>query len=138
VRSTFREDAISAITSSYGYAVSLDENEPVSADFAEFPADLVIRPKPAAGEGAKAGAVYFVNTNDKLNEALLLQMEAASMKRDDFQVIALIEEPEMRQIGRRKFQRAQNRNLAMPIFRGDEDAALSFIGRHLGLSREAA
>ncbi|MGP0058731.1 MAG: DUF1828 domain-containing protein [Beijerinckiaceae bacterium] len=133
VRSTFREDATESIKRSFGTVANLNEDEAIDRDFSEFPADLVIRPKPTQAD-AKAGAVYFINTNDKLNEALLLQIEAVVLKRDDdFVVIALIEDPEMKVLSRKKFQRAQNRSLTMPIFRGDEDAAMSMIGRRLNL-----
>lgn len=59
-------------------------------------------------------------------------------KRMDFSVIALIEEPDMRLISRRKFQRAQNRDISMPIFRGDEEAALDAIERKLAIRHGAA
>src|SRR5208283_2913063 len=81
VRSTFREDAIEAITKSFGPVANLNEEAVVDREFSEFPADLVIRPKIAEGI---PGAVYFVNTNDKLNEALLLQTEAQLHNRQDF------------------------------------------------------
>jgi hypothetical protein len=85
----------------------------------------------AAAPSAIPGAIYFVNTNDKLNEALLLQTDALRLQRTDFEVVALLEEPDLKMISRRRFQRAQNRSLAMPIFRGDEDAAMTMIGRKL-------
>lgn len=137
VRSTFREDAIEAITKSFAAIANLDEEAALDREFAEFPADLLIRPKSQLS-GSKSGAVYFVNTNDKLNEALLLQTEAQLLHRDDLAVIALVEEPDMKLLSRKKFQRAQNRSLAMPIFRGDEEAAMKMIGRRLNLSTQAA
>jgi hypothetical protein len=130
VRSTFREDAAAAIHAQFDPVANIVEGEAINKEFAEFPADLVIRPSNAAS-GAVPGAIYLVNNNDKLNEALLLQMDAQLKKRTNFEVIALIEEPEMKMISRRKFQRAQNRALPMPIFRGDEDAAITMIGRKL-------
>jgi hypothetical protein len=45
----------------------------------------------------------------------------------------LIEDAEMSQIGRSKFQRAQNRNVIMPIFRGDEDASMNMMGGRIGV-----
>ena len=52
----------------------------------------------------------------------------------DFKVIALVEEPEMKNISGKKFQRAQNRSVIMPIFRGDEEASVLRIGRTLRLA----
>ena len=134
VRSTFREDAMRAIVERFGAVASIEEDISVNRDFADFPSDAVVSPKRAG----KKGAIYFVNTNEKLSEALLLQQEAKLKGRKDFSVIALIEEPEMRLISRRKFQRAQNRDLAMPIFRGDEEEALGQIQRKLELNGRAA
>jgi hypothetical protein len=134
VRSTFREDATREIEARFGPIANFAEDEPVNSRFSDFPADLVIRPLETAPAGARSGAVYFVNTSDKLNEALLLQYEAEKLRRDDFEIIALIEDPAMRTISHRKFQRAQNRSLAMPIFRGDEEGAISMIERKLNLA----
>lgn len=137
VRSTFRDDAISAIEKRFSSSASFDQDVPVEKEFSEFPADLVIRPKPNATQ-AIPGAVYFVSTNDKLNEALLLQTEAQVLKRGpNFGVVALIEEPEMKLISRKRFQRAQNRLLTMPIFRGDERAAMEVIAQKLHFDRAA-
>lgn len=130
VRSTFREDALAAMSGAFGESVEISENSIVDKQLAEFPVDVVVKPLLS---GAKLGAVYFVNSNDKINEALLLQMEAESLGRSDFSVIALVEEPEMRHLNKKKFQRAQNRSLTMPIFRGDEGAAMKMIARELGL-----
>lgn len=133
VRSTFREDAVAALTKRFGALATLNENEPVSSEFSEYPADLVIRPR-AAAQGA-AAAVYFVSSNDKLNEALLLQMEKSQPLHAgaEFKVVALIEEPELKLISKKKFQRAQNRNVLMPIFRGDEAAAVEMIAKSIAL-----
>ncbi|WP_366656830.1 DUF1828 domain-containing protein [Fodinicurvata sp. EGI_FJ10296] len=130
VRSTFREDAVSALEQKYGQMARFDENEPIDPNLSEFPADLVIRPLESS---ARTGALYFVTSNEKLNEALLLKMESEQLGRKDFSIIALIEDSEMRMLSGKKFQRAQNRSLSMPIFRGDEDAAVARIGRDLAL-----
>lgn len=132
VRSTFRDDAIASIRSTFEGVAFMEEDVAVSAEFSEFPADLVIRPHSHL-HGERNGAVYFVSTDAKLNEALLLKMEAERQGRSDFGVVALIEDPSMKQISRRKFQRSQNRSLSMPIYRGDEVEAMRRIGRELNL-----
>ena len=131
VRSTFREDASAALMQFFDTAAALDENQAVAEGFSEFPADMVIRPGEKCG---RTGAVYFVNSNDKLNEALLLKMEAERLCRSDLVSIALIENADLRGISRKKFQRAQNRSLPMPIFRGDENAAIRRIEMELALA----
>lgn len=113
---------------------SIEEDTAVHQDFADLPSDAVLKPK----QKGRAGAVYFVSSNEKLGEAMPLQMDAAMKQRADLSVIALIEEPDMRLISRRKFQRVQNRDLTMPIFRGDEEAALDQIERKLEIKRRVA
>lgn len=131
VRSTFKEDVLEAIRRNLSDRVKLEEDAAVSEDLSEFPADLVLRPR--ANVEGRSSALYFVTNSEKLTEALCLKLESLNLGRDDFTVIALIEEPTMNQISRKKFQRAQNRSLPMPIFRGDEDAAMRLIAREMKL-----
>ena len=132
VRSTFREDAIAALEERFGKAAHFEENAAVDQQFREFPSDLIIRPR--TENETKAGALYFVTSNEKLNEALLLFLEAQNKGRGDFQIIAMLEDADMRAVSRRHFQRAQNRSLSMPIFRGDEEEAVNRIGRDLAIA----
>lgn len=133
VRSTFREDAMNAISNTFGDISYIEENAPLDEELSEFPADVVIRPK---DRGGYPTAVYFVHSNDKLNEALLLQAEANILQREDVRIVALVEDSDMRQISRKRFQRAQNRSLPMPIFRGDESAAMRLIAEKAGYPRD--
>jgi len=130
VRSTFREDVIRKVQECYGDQVEIDEGGAVVPDFSEFPADLVLRPR---SPEARPAAIYLVTSNDKLNEALLASQEAAHAGRTDFKVIGLIEDRDMRAIGKRQFQRATNRRLSMAIFRGDENSAVASVGRDMGI-----
>ena len=121
---------MAAIRERFSDVADIKENQPtIDKDLEEFPPDAVIQPKKG-----KPAAVYFVTNNEHLSEALLLQIEAEKLQKiDDFSVIALLEEYPSTLISRRKFQRAQNRGLVMPIFRGDENEALNFIGRQLSV-----
>ena len=130
IRSTFREDTISALNDSFGDSIYIEENKPIQKRFSEFPVDIIIGSKINPDLQA---AIYLAATNDKLNEALLFKMELQEKRIEEKKVFALIEEPDMRTISRRVFQRAQNRGLAMPIFRWDEAAAMNRIGREIGL-----
>ena len=130
VRSTFREDVSVALRQLFGKVAAFIDNQAVADEFAEFPADLVVLPESI---NSLRGAIYFVTSNDKLNEALLLKMEAERLHCSNFATIALIENADLRGISRRKFQRAQNRSLPMPIYRGDENAAMRRIGEELRL-----
>lgn len=124
VESTFREDVIAAINLHMGGVANLNLNEPVVPDLSEFPPDFVVRPK---NELLLPAAVYLATSNDRLNEALLLHQEAEIKKRSDFVVLAMIENLDLKDISRKKFQRAQNRGLPITIFRGDEHQAVSRI-----------
>ncbi|MXP14859.1 DUF1828 domain-containing protein [Altererythrobacter confluentis] len=132
VRSTFREDFLSQSRERLEDFIIVDEEGPVTRDFSEFPPDLVFRPK--AELGRYPAAIYLINSNDKLNEALLAWQEMQIQNRSDFKVIGVIEDAEMKGISRKKFQRAQNRRLPMPIFRGDEDSAVSMVAKEMGLT----
>ena len=135
VRSTFYEDAIDAMRRFFSSIATIETDTVVDKEFSDFPADVIIRPH--RGLSAEVGAIYLINSTDKLNEALLHQLEATSKHRADVKVLALLEDPEMKLISRRKFQRAQNRSLPIAIFRGDEDAAMRKIGGELRLPHAA-
>lgn len=129
VRSTFHSDVGAALVSRFGKIADISEDEPLSKEYSEFPVDFVLRPRDISG--SVTGAVYLINSNDKLNEALLLHMELGSSGSREAVVIGLLEDPELRAISKRRFQRTQNRALPMPIFRGDEEAAMNLIARQM-------
>lgn len=132
VKSAFREDFLSAVTAKFGQSVTIAEGVAPANDLEEFPADLVLEP---ALPGAKRGAIYLVNSNDKLNEALLAWQELRLKPHGDIALMAVLEDSDMKQISRRKWQRAQNRRLPMPVFRGDESGMLTFISQELGIAQ---
>ncbi|MCB9978170.1 MAG: DUF1828 domain-containing protein [Rhodospirillales bacterium] len=131
VRSTFREDAIAAIQERYSNLATFNENTPIDRQLSDFPSDLNIVPKTT---GRKSAAVFFVTNSTKLDEAVMLRQEARIHRRDDFVIIAMIETAEMPGISKRKFQRAVNRSIITPIFRGDEESAVIRIGEEMGLA----
>jgi hypothetical protein len=131
VRSTFKEDAIAAIHERYGHVANFNENTPIDRQFSEFPSELNIIPKIG---GKKSAAVFFATNSNKLDEAVMLKQEARIAKRDDFVIIAMIENAEMPGVSKRKFQRAINRSIITPIFRGDEESAINRIGEAMELN----
>ena len=132
IRSTFREDATAAIMERFGTIANIEERKPVSREFSDYLPDLVIRPKM---EG-RSTAVFFASSAIPFQEAELLKAEIEKEGRqNEIAVVALIEDTDkINAIKPRRFQRAQNRGLAMPIFRGDEPAALTAIARQAGLN----
>ncbi len=132
VRSTFREDATTAIIERFGKIANIDERKPVTKEFPDYLPDLVIRPK----IDGRSTAVFFASNVIPFQEAELLRAEVEKEGlADKIAVIALIEDTDkITAISARRFQRAQNRGLVMPIFRGDEPAALTAIARQVGAS----
>jgi hypothetical protein len=127
IRSTFREDATTAIMERFGAVANIDERKPVSTEFPDYLPDLVIRPKK---EGRNT-AVFLASNPIPFQEAELLRAEIEKGSRqNDVTVVALIEDTDkINVISPRRFQRAINRGLAVSIFRGDEPAAMSAIAR---------
>lgn len=132
VRSAFRDDAVAALRSSFEAVADVEEDAYPAEDLSEWRADVVIRPRENFPTSS-IGAIYLASSNDKLNEALLVQQDLQLTARKGVSVVALIEDSDFGSISRKRFQRAQNRSLTMPIFRGDEGSAMGMIRRKLDL-----
>lgn len=132
VRSTFKEDAIAAIQERYGDVANFNENTPIDSQLSEFPSELNILPK----FGGKPAAVFFATNSSKLDQAVMLKLEAQVKKRDDFPIIALIETPEMQGLSKKNIARAMNRVTAI-VFRSEEESALTRIGQEMGINKAA-
>lgn len=127
VRSTFREDAIEAISSALHRDFTIETNAQLSREFSENPADVVLTPR----DGGRKLGVFLVNNPTPFVEAELLHSEIEKEGlHHQFGAAALIEDMQkIPIIGSKRFQRAQNRGLPMPVFRGDENAAMSALSR---------
>jgi hypothetical protein len=132
IKSTFREDATAAAEQFLGSQFEIQTDSSLSRRFSESPADLVLVPKEL---GARRGGVFLVNSSTSFLEAELLHSEIErSNAQNEFASIALIEDNDKIQlVGMKRFQRALNRRLPTPIFRGDEEEAMSFIAHTLGV-----
>jgi hypothetical protein len=132
VRSTFREDATAAIMERFSAVATIEQRKPVANRFPDFIPDLVIRPK----QTGRDTAIFLASSIVPFQEAELLRGEVEKeAQQGNIAVIALIEDTDkIALISPRRFQRAQNRGLTMPIFRGDEAAALSSIERQLKMA----
>ncbi len=117
--STFREDAIRAIKSAIGERATISENRSPALDI-EFPADLLIEaPKRAPV------AVFLAMSEQRVLEAVVAQMAMTYEAKADCSVIALLDRDSS--VSRRMRRHAANRLTAMPIFEGDERAAVHRI-----------
>ncbi len=126
--SSFREDAIKAIRLNLGDRAVIEENASIS-EGVEYPADLIIRaPK------RDPVAVFLVMSEQRVLEAVVAQMAVTYETHSPCSVVALLDRESA--ISRKMRQRASNRLAAMPIFEGDEKAAVQRIEREvLGRSR---
>ena len=127
IRSTFKEDATRAIREALGDAAELEGSTAVDKQLAEFPADLVIRPRGGEGGGATT-AVFLVQAMDALQEALLLALELRAQRRSDVRVAALIEDSSVN-MAAAKAIRAVNRIDTVSFFRNDEKEAAFRVAR---------
>lgn len=127
VRSTFKEDATTALTEILGEAAVVEASVPVDSRLAEFPADLVIRPR-GFGEGGAVTAVFLVQAMDALTDALVLSLELRAMQRRDVRVAALIEDGSLN-MGSPRATRAVNRIDTVSFFRNDEREAAFKVAR---------
>jgi hypothetical protein len=128
IRSTFKEDAALALTRALGEEADLQPASAVDSSLAEFPADLVIRPRgQGRGEGVVT-AVFLVQAIEGLQEALLLTLELRSKRRTDIRVAALVENTSLN-MASSKALRAINRIDTVSYFRNDEQEAAFKIAR---------
>jgi hypothetical protein len=127
VRSTFVEDATAALTKRFLGVATIHRNAAVDEQLLEFPADLVIRPQDPAHRGVTA--VFLAQTLQKLDEALLLWLEARSHEMGHLRVAALVEDLSTFPVQSRKAQRTFNRIDATAFYRQDEVAAIERVAR---------
>lgn len=127
IRSTFKEDATKALRAALGDAADIQGAAAVDETLAEFPADLIIRPRGGSGTGAVT-AVFLVQAMDALQEALLLALELRAQRRPDIRVAALVEDGTLN-MGAAKAIRAVNRIDAISFYRHDEREAVFRIAR---------
>lgn len=126
IRSTFKEDATRALREALVDVAEIQSAAAVDPSLAEFPADLIIRPR--GGHEGRVTAVFLVQAIDALQEALLLALELRAQQRVDIRVAALVEDGSLN-MGAAKAVRAVNRIDAVSFFRNDERAAVSKIAR---------
>lgn len=122
VATTFREDAASLLKQAVDGKARFEENQAITSSLSDFPADFVLRAPRRAPVG-----VYLGISDNRILEALFMQMRALHEVRDPCQIIALLEKG--RGISAKVRQQAMNRLDAVTEFRGDEVAAVQRIAR---------
>lgn len=124
VVNTFREDAISRIKAELGDRMEISERQPVSEKLKEFEADLVLRPT-----NGLPVAVFVGVSDARLYEAIFLRMAADHEVHEPCSVVAVLDRDASRLTTARMRQRAQNRLDGMPVFYGEESAAVALIAK---------
>jgi hypothetical protein len=118
--STFREDVRKLLTETVGERAAVEESAAISPALADFPADFVLRPA-----GRPPVGVFLGTGDNRVLEAILVQMRALYETREICSVIALLERG--KSITGHVRQQAGNRLTAVAEFRGDEIASIQRI-----------
>ncbi|MBC7148242.1 MAG: DUF1828 domain-containing protein [Rhizobium sp.] len=122
VVSSFREDAASAIRAGIGDRAAIREGESVNPRLSEVRPDMVVE-----AQDRPPVAIFFGNTESRVHDAIFLHQTAAYEAKEDLSVIALLEQDNSISTSLRR--RATNRLTTVPVFRQDEEAAVSRIVR---------
>jgi Domain of unknown function DUF1828 len=123
IASTFREDATKAISISLGDKARIYEDQSPASGI-EYAADLLIE-----APNRTPVAVFLAQSEQRVLEAVVAQMAVTYEARADCSIIALLEKDSSVTAKMRK--QASNRLTAMPIFDGDEQAAVQRIVREV-------
>lgn len=121
--STFREDATKAIHEALDKRAIIKENESIAPGI-EFPADLIIQ-----APNRDPVAVFLAMSEQRVLEAVVVQMALAYEAHVNCSVIALLEKDGS--VTKKMRTRASNRLTALPIFEGDQKAAIQRIEREV-------
>ncbi len=124
VESAFREDAKRRVREAVGDRAEILDDEPVSPRLREVTPDMVLR-----AHGRDPVALFIAQSAQRVNDAIFLQMAALYEAKEPISVIALLEAEIS--VNRDLRQRAANRLTAVPVYRGDEEAAVHRIEREV-------
>jgi hypothetical protein len=124
VTSTFRDDAIARIKADLGASFTVQEDAPVSPALVESVPDVLL-----TSDSSPPIAVFIASNNERLYEAMFLRFAADHEAHIPVHVVGLIDREGSKLISKRVRQRAANRLDAMPVFYGEEGAAMTRILR---------
>lgn len=128
VENTFRQEAMRDLRAAIGTRAEIAEDDVIDDELSEFKADVVIRAR-----DAYPVAVFFVMSDAKLYEAMLLQSEADNKAHIPCKVVALMERGED-SVSKRVFNQAMNRLVPLR-YRGNQQDAMARIVREAETSR---
>jgi hypothetical protein len=122
VATTFREDAAKLLKEAVAGHASFEENATIAPSLADFTADFVLR-----APSRPPVAVYLGISDNRILEALFMNMRARYEVKEPVSIVALVEK--RRSLSAKVIQQAMNRLDAVTEFRGDEIAAVEKIAR---------
>lgn len=122
VATTFREDAAKLLKEAVEGKAKFEENATIAPKLSDFTADFVLR-----APSRPPVAVYLGISDNRILEALFMQMRARYEVDEPVSIVALLEK--RRALSSKVLQQAMNRLDAVTEFRGDEIAAVERIAR---------
>lgn len=120
IETAFKEDAAKRIKEALGTRATISENTEISEELSEFHPDMIFRV-----EDRVPVALFFGHSLQRVYEAILLQMAATYEAEEPLRVVALLESESA--VSKEMQQRAANRLAAVPVYKGDELAAIRRI-----------
>jgi hypothetical protein len=122
VSENFRDDAINRIKADLGSKFEIREGESLRSDLEEFDPDVLL-----IATGKLPVAVFIASSDQRIYEAILMQMAAVYEARLPCAVVAMIDREGSKLTSKKMRQRARNRLNAAPDFYGEEGSAVSRI-----------
>lgn len=124
VSANFRDDAIARIRADLGSTFEIKEDEAPNAALAEFEPDVLL-----VAQDKLPVAVFIAVSDQRIYEAILMQMTADHEAHLPCAVVALIDREGSKLTTKKMRQRARNRLAAAPEFYGEEGVAVSRIAK---------
>ena len=128
VRNAWFEDVVRKIHQAYDNVAKIEENAPVSSEFSNWPADVVIRK-----EGTDPTAIFFATSNSKGLQALVLKMELEKYQQVPCRVILIVERPTTKTISEPTYALSQSRLDRVLSYVGAEGDMVNAIGKTAGI-----
>jgi hypothetical protein len=120
VLGTFREDVARLLRQSIEGRATIEERVQITPELSDFAADFVLR-----AAGRRPVGVFLGTTDNRVLEAIIVQMRALHEAHVDCAVIALLERG--KSVTSNVRRNASNRLTAVAEFRGDEIASIQRI-----------
>lgn len=127
VANTFRFDVEQAITKRFSNIAKVEFRAKLSDAWDNYVADAVVTP--VSGEPM---VVFFGTSEAKVDEAVIMHYDLRA-KGQGSPIALVLESAKPNNVSARALRRAHNQLEALPVFRGDEDAAMNKLAAQIGL-----